>query len=226
MIPKLIHLLWINRNSKPIPAWCAPYITKWRALHPGYIVSVWGLDEVRSLQDDMFEKLWADIETDEAAICNLIRMVIIHKFGGIYADIDTEPIKSFEPLLSCPNLGVGRFGPADKFEINLFFAEPNNPVLEFGIDFYKKSNPDLYRFGGRTPLIMDAMDKSYPASITKYPQSYFQGHVATPETYSLHWPHALRSWHEAAARQYAKLRNIPTVKPAPKASPLGIDPQI
>lgn len=208
MIPKLIHLLWINRDGKPIPANCAAFVSKWKALHPEFAIKVWGLEDVQSLNDDMFEKIWADTDTDEAAVCNLIRMVIVHKFGGVYADIDTEPLKSFEPLLDCPNLGVGGYGTRGKFELNLFFANPGDPVLAHGIAFYKKANPDLYKFGGRTPLIMDELDRVYPNGITKYPEAYFQDRKITPDAFSTHWTHPLCSWHPSVMKRYMSLRAV------------------
>jgi Glycosyltransferase sugar-binding region containing DXD motif len=220
MIPKLIHLLWINRQGQPIPAKCEPFIAKWKELHPDYKVIIWGLDEVRALQDDMFEKLWLDLDTDEAAVCNLIRMVIVHKLGGIYADIDTEPIKSFDTFLATRGLGVGLYGNHGKFELNLFFAEPGDKALEHGIAFYKKADPELYKFGGRTNLIMDELDKVMPEALTKFPEAFFQGRSITPETYSTHWTHSLGSWHASILKRYRNIRGIngkPPLKVDPKA---------
>ena len=61
-------------------------------------------------------------------LSDMVRMVLVFKFGGYYSDIDTITIRSIEPLLKYNGAGLQSDKPMDINNANLIFQK-NHPFL-------------------------------------------------------------------------------------------------
>jgi len=191
MLCKNIHFIWINRAGKPLPEKYCGFIQKWRDLYPEFEVKLWGNDSVAGLKDEAVLEAWASSDYDEANVTNRMRLLIVNLFGGIYADVDTEPIKRMvEVIQDSDKLVIGatqtiRAG-LPTVDTNLFYSPPDNPVLVSTL-------ASIPRCSGSYGVNRYFVEK-HRSNITICPVEYFQGCRVTPKTYSLHWPHRLGSW--------------------------------
>ena len=129
----------------------------WKILNPDYEIQLYDnemcekflLDEYGELHKDIFNFLQhGPIKADFWRIC------ILYKYGGVYSDIDNEPlipIQNFlEPdvdFVTCSSYWDGM-----KFKFNPIFiiSHKNNVILEKCIEWYirKYKNKDSYDYWG------------------------------------------------------------------------------
>jgi len=85
-----------------IPADLLKYTEKWKKFHPTWTYEFW--DEQRIL--NFITEFYSEYLSTWNSFTNIVnksdfaRMLIIHKYGGIYVDIDSYPVKKLELLLS------------------------------------------------------------------------------------------------------------------------------
>lgn len=105
MIPRIIHQMWIGSET---PVEYLGYAAGWRALHPGWEYMWW--DERMGGKGRMGdyglfnEKLWDGAHAiSPRAIwqyrSDIARYEILHKYGGVWVDMDMMPQKSIDPLM-------------------------------------------------------------------------------------------------------------------------------
>jgi len=182
---KNIHFIWISRSSKAIPALCLGFIDAWRKLHPGYTIKIWGMQDITELNDIILNAMIADPCLDMAQISNYARLIIVERCGGLYADIDTKPIRSFHDLLATCRTMMFGLTMTCKCELNLFYADKGSQVLRLFIaNFTSPRRANAYDW--ITPDIM--------ALCTVLPPEAFHAYHITQKSYSIHWPHRLGSW--------------------------------
>ena len=111
-IPKIIHQIWPGRGGKSMPAKYVFFQNSIKKLHPGWSYIFWTEEKIQKENfDDIDLYNNARGYTEKADIA---RYMILKKYGGVYLDLDTYDLKSFDIL-------------ADNYE---FFAglEPNSPI--------------------------------------------------------------------------------------------------
>lgn len=94
-IPKLIHQIWIGNN--PIPTKYAFFQNSIRAQNSDWIYMLWDEKKIKAekfADYDLYEKARTYPEKADIA-----RYMILKKYGGVYIDIDTFCLRSFDPLL-------------------------------------------------------------------------------------------------------------------------------
>lgn len=102
---KLIHLCWFQGIDQ------APEATKrspaaWKALNPHYEVVVWDEHSLTQLIQDRYPALLAPWRNLDKVIkkCDVARMLVVHAFGGIYADLDLKPRRALDSFLDDPHI--------------------------------------------------------------------------------------------------------------------------
>lgn len=86
MIPKIIHYCWFGRNPKPeIIEKC---IASWRKYCPDWEIREWNEDNfdittVPYMKEAYEAKKWAFVS-------DVVRLLVVNQFGGIYLDTDVE----------------------------------------------------------------------------------------------------------------------------------------
>lgn len=94
MIPKIIHQTWKTNN---VPENCKAYVQTWKTLHPDWKYILWtdaDLDEFIAAHYPDFLEIFRNypkgVQRADAA-----RYLLLHRFGGVYTDLDTECLSSF-----------------------------------------------------------------------------------------------------------------------------------
>jgi len=106
-IPKIIHQTWSNTD---IPSEFRNYQVSWQQNHPDWEYRLWTDEDNRRLlkQDypwllDIYDAYPYPIQRVDMARC-----LYLHKFGGLYADMDFECLKPVETLFNAGNIFLGR----------------------------------------------------------------------------------------------------------------------
>lgn len=221
MIPKIIHYCWFGRGEKlELAKKC---IASWKRFCPDFEIREWNEDNCDYLAMPFMAEAYA--AKKYAFVSDVMRLVVLEQYGGVYFDTDVEVVRDISPLLN----DEGFIG----FENNRFVnsgqvmaAVPHQPIVQAMIDEYKKlhfANADgslnavgcphlntdvLERFG----LIRNGQEQIV-AGIHVYPDDYFNpmdsttGKLTkTENTYSIHW--YSMSWLPKRTQMKAKLGRI------------------
>lgn len=102
MIPRTLHFVWLG--PKPAPA---EWLRAWRALHLEWEFRVWNEADVRALP--LVNRATFDaymVKRHYPGAADVARVEILLRCGGVYTDIDSEPLRS---LTGAPFLEAGFF---------------------------------------------------------------------------------------------------------------------
>lgn len=95
MIPKIIHYVWIGDNPL-VNEKFKTFYKSWEKLNPDYKIMLWNEDNIDFsipyIKNAYANKKWANVS-------NLVRLLAVYTYGGIYLDTDVKVIKSFDDLL-------------------------------------------------------------------------------------------------------------------------------
>jgi inositol phosphorylceramide mannosyltransferase catalytic subunit len=98
-IPRTIHQTWMTSQ---LPPPFAAYQAQWRALHPDYSYRLWtdaDNDELVKRCYPAWYELYRSFDR-EIFRADMARCLYLHQFGGVYADIDIEPLRPLTRLLA------------------------------------------------------------------------------------------------------------------------------
>lgn len=92
MIPRILHHIWLG--PRPVPdAWAGA----WAAMHPGWEQRIWREDDLEAL--DMTLRKQYERKVNEGCwpgAADIARLEILKAHGGVYVDIDSRPLRTFE----------------------------------------------------------------------------------------------------------------------------------
>lgn len=202
MIPKIIHYCWFGRGEKPELA--KKCIASWKKFCPDFEIREWNEDNCDYLAMPFMAEAYA--AKKYAFVSDVMRLIVLEQYGGVYFDTDVEVVRDISPLLN----DEGFIG----FENDQYVASgltiaavARHPVIQAMIAEYEKLHyvqPD----GSITPvgcprLNSDVMERfglvrngqeQIVAGIHVYPEDYFNpmdsvtGKLTkTENTYSIHW---------------------------------------
>jgi hypothetical protein len=93
MIPRLIHQIWLGEG--PLPVRFERWVEGWRAMNPGWEHVLWTQMSLPRLGNQSeFEYAGPDQRVDIA------RYELLHEQGGLVVDLDVEPLRPLDSLLS------------------------------------------------------------------------------------------------------------------------------
>jgi hypothetical protein len=101
MIPKIIHQTWQNKNI-PYQIYNKRWVDSWKKCNPDWEYRFWTDEDLRNLIKDKYNWFLPIFDAYPFNICRVdaARYFILYEYGGLYADLDFECLKSFDPLLS------------------------------------------------------------------------------------------------------------------------------
>ena len=138
MIPRIIHQIWLG--DEPLPHGAADWRATWRQQHPDWDHHLW-----RSPPFTLVNQHEFDTAKHQAQKADILRYELLFHFGGVYADVDVECLKSFEPLLAAPAF-AGYERPEEYYLCNAVIgAEP-------GSLFMRHLHPKTGRWITRDPV--------------------------------------------------------------------------
>lgn len=119
------------------------YANNWKRLNPDYEIKMYDnpmcekflLEEYGELHRDIFRFI-----RDGPIKADFWRVCILYKYGGVYSDIDNEPLVSLNRFIE-PDIDFATcssFWDEMKFNFNpnLIISHKNNPILKKCIDWY------------------------------------------------------------------------------------------
>jgi hypothetical protein len=147
-VPRKIHHIWIHHDDLPNHKY--PDIESWKHHHPTWEYKLWKKDDCDALINEHFPEILLQYEKGsyvvKADICR-IAILIIH--GGMYADLDTECLKSFDDL-------VDGIGVTIKNNSNSFFMSPSQSTFLKAFMIYLSSKHNVHqplRFAGPLGIV-------------------------------------------------------------------------
>lgn len=92
LFPKIIHVVWVG--PKPFPY--ARYLTTWETHNPDWEVWFWTNENRPRLRN---EQVYRKVPHYSGKV-NILRLELLHRYGGLYSDADSECLKPLEPLVA------------------------------------------------------------------------------------------------------------------------------
>lgn len=221
MIPKIIHYCWFGRGEKPELA--RKCIASWKKFCPDFEIREWNEDNCDYLSIPFMAEAYA--AKKYAFVSDVMRLLVLEQYGGVYFDTDVEVVRDITPLLE----DEGFIGFENDRFVNsgqVMAAVPHQPVVQAMIEEYRKlhfTNADgTTNAVGCPHLNTDIMERyglvrngqeQLVAGIHVYPEDYFNpmdsttGKLTkTEHTYSIHW--YSMSWLPKRTQRKAKLGRI------------------
>ena len=228
MIPRIIHYCWFGRGEKP--ALAKKCIASWGKKCPDFEIREWNEDNCDYLAMPFMAEAYQ--AKKYAFVSDVMRLIVLEQYGGVYFDTDVEVVKDISPLLG----DEGFIGfENDQFVASglVLAAAPHHPVIQAMIDEYKKlhfANPDgsfnsvgcphvntvvMERFG----LVRNGKEQVV-SGIHVYPEDFFNPMDSTTgklrktkNSYSIHWySMSWLPWHRrmrvAVGRRIRRVRGI------------------
>lgn len=189
-IPHIIHQVW---DTTQVPDRYVKWMKTWKKLHSTWEYWFWTLDDVRRLVAKHYPDHLVLYDSYHQPIfrADAMRYFVIHRFGGIYVDLDMEALKPMDDWTFHYNCVVSeecyehsfvvREQPTSNVLNGFIACEPNHPLLKLAIESLGESarrdfGDPLHATG---PYFFDAVLKQYQAgstnsaSITVVPPRYF-----------------------------------------------------
>lgn len=197
MLSKILHQFWEGHMSPDVIRWTATVIN----MNPGFEYKLWNLDTISELGITGKNALsdygsWANLS-------NVVRVLAVAQFGGIWLDSDFECVKPLDPLLEHSAFtAVQDFESMDGFvgkwgRINgsVFGCEAHHPWIEWQVD-------NIQKYWSASPLWIVWLQSLAPRDgLTILPTEYFFPfpHDAPPDKRVVHQDsylvhHWLGSW--------------------------------
>lgn len=215
MIPKIIHHIWIGNN--PLPNEFKEFRNKWMNLYEDYNFIFWNdeLVEASNIVDDSIKEYYYS-NYKLAFKADLLRFKILEKFGGLYLDTDTEPLRKMPEDFLKYKFFAGRQRPHPQVAIGLMASEPDNNLVKYynykmlenirlNTDENGLVSQELWRITG--PEYFDKIcdeyinvdgykffnsDYFYPYGWTELDRRHEDFYNTSPNSYSVH--HWTMSW--------------------------------
>eukprot|EP00834_Sanchytrium_tribonematis_P004381 NODE_212_length_12593_cov_0.662638.p6 type:complete len:296 gc:universal NODE_212_length_12593_cov_0.662638:9952-10839(+) len=135
-IPMILHQTW---KTKSLPDNFFRWRLSWLRNHPHWEHHLWTDLENRQLVKDEYPWLlhFYDNLPKHIQRVDIVRYLYLHKYGGVYADLDFECLKAIDPLLENGNVVLGKISDDDDWLHNIpnaFMAsKPNHDFWLFVI---------------------------------------------------------------------------------------------
>ena len=209
-IPKIIHYCWFG--GKPLDELALKCIASWKKYFPNYEIIEWNEKNFDINQLEFMKKAYEDKKW--AFVSDVVRLMVIYEYGGIYFDTDVEVISSYEDILKSSVKGFLGFENTKAVNTGLGFgAEKEHPFIKELIAVYKDIDYRQYADNLSAiacPILTTNLMKNYGYVVEDkmqeccdfliYPSEYFSpieytsGKMyKTQKTHSIHWYNA--SWH-------------------------------
>ena len=153
-IPKTIHQIWLG--GQPLPSRWADFSARLQEMNPDWEYRLWGDAEADALLSGTPYEPAYRAWTNPGFRSDILRLLILQRFGGLYCDTDCEPVRALSPLLAGRMGFIGAtFSPQPIVEVlvenAVLAACPGHPflqaVLRCILDGCHSLTPDDYTRG-------------------------------------------------------------------------------
>ncbi|MGE0009529.1 MAG: glycosyltransferase family 32 protein [Candidatus Babeliales bacterium] len=224
-IPKIIHQIWVGPHQPP------PQFKKWQqtwiALHPDWEYKLWTDTEVENLT--LINKQYYDEEQNYGAKSDILRLELLHEFGGLYVDIDCECLCSFDMLHHLCDFYIGFFQvnflrSSARVNNALMAACPHHPLItillhKLALNQQKQSSAEIIERTGPSFITQALKEHVYSAEGINLllPANFFYPFtgisqklklIMHPETMAIHY--YAGTWHNKKKRTHTPLNKQST----------------
>jgi mannosyltransferase OCH1-like enzyme len=135
MIPKIIHQIWLSETST-IPEQMLTWSKSFKKHNPDYEYTLWGYEELKEIFNIKEIYKTYNMENEHPALkSNVLRLLLLQKFGGFYFDTDCECFSSLDDLTNCNFVTNVSGYNTHVIAYNEFFgSEPNGLMVNKCID--------------------------------------------------------------------------------------------
>lgn len=130
-IPQIIHQTW-KTEYIPYHTYDRRWVESWSRMHPDWLGVLWTDERLRALGRACYpeHELMYRAEVPGIFLADFGRYMILHRFGGLYVDLDYECLKPMGPLLEGHRFVTSYTNDTD-LELNnaLIAAAPGHPLL-------------------------------------------------------------------------------------------------
>jgi mannosyltransferase OCH1-like enzyme len=97
LVPPTIHQIWMTGE---IPPRLERSAASWSAMHPTWEYRLWNAASLDAFVHDQYPDVWNLYRGYPELIqrVDAARYMLLHYFGGVYADVDVECVRPLEPL--------------------------------------------------------------------------------------------------------------------------------
>jgi len=171
-IPKIIHLTYKDDN---IPSVWKKTIPAWKKFHPDWEIRFWTDEDNRKLIETKYNWFLPIFDAYEYGIqrADAVRYFILYTYGGIYSDMDIEPVKNFDKLFTKKTKNEVYLikSPHLSYVSNCFMA--SKPGSKFWEAVFKEmkevfTSPSIFWFGKHLtvmnttgPMMINSVYKKY-----------------------------------------------------------------
>lgn len=218
-IPKVIHTFWFS--GEEIPYEYKKCVDTWKDKCPDYQIKMWTAEEYDCLKIPFTKEAY--LNRKWAFVADYARIDVLHRYGGIYMDMDVEVIKSFDDLLNLN--GFFSFDMFNDIGLEVFGSIEQNPLLESIKEMYESSEfvPDkligisqprfirdiIRKFGVKLNGDSQTIDNNWFASRNYFnPEDIviYKRMVMDEDTYTVHKSNT--AWQDQDRRKIIKKKNI------------------
>ena len=123
-IPQIFHQHWINYQ---VPRTFQQWIASWMENHPTWQYWYWTNSDVRRFLKKYYPKYLKDYDSypTELHKADFMRYFVIHKFGGVYLDLDMESLQPMDEW----TYSHGCFVSEETFEHTFFLYNKSRSVV-------------------------------------------------------------------------------------------------
>lgn len=216
-IPKIIHQIWIGDG---VPEELYDFHKSWQLMHPDWTCYLWTQNNINELP--LINRQYIDRAENPAEKSDILRYELLYIYGGVYIDMDCEPLAPLDLLHYAYDFYVG-ICPLDTGLVQIgsaiIGATPHHPIMKACIDEIPKNynNPLLKNnITGKTGPIL--LTKKFIEHAEKtglkdcaFPATYFYPMGAVENYYA---PDIWQSWGAFSVHHWAKTWNKPECRRA------------
>ena len=137
LIPKKIHQIWLGEKS--IPRICKRWMNSWRDLNPQWEYKLWDEKNIKELNVDYLHVYSKKFNPGYRS--DILRYIILKKFGGMYVDTDFECIKPLPTnILKYKFIAGMMFGNNPCIGNSILMSAPNFLLLNNILSYIKQKD--------------------------------------------------------------------------------------
>jgi hypothetical protein len=184
-MPRVVHQIW---ETSQIPEEWRGCVQSWREHHPDWDYKLWTAEEREALVAEQYPDFINTYRNYSYAIqrADAARYLILHTYGGVYADLDLECLRPIDRLLEGWSFVLGAMpletsvGHRTRLVANAFIAATaGHPLLAQVIETLKRSDP-------RITTHAEVSESTGPAFLTHVLLSYQESDLCVLEPHVLY----------------------------------------
>lgn len=137
LIPKKIHQIWLGEKS--IPRICKKWMNTWKDLNPQWEYKLWDEKNIKELNVEDLNVYSKKFNPGYRS--DILRYVILKKFGGMYVDTDFECLKPLpSSILQYKFIAGMMFGNDPSIGNSILMSTPDFLLMDNILDYIKSKD--------------------------------------------------------------------------------------